>query len=355
MKKVILAPMSGFTHSAFRRLARRLGADWTWSELISARMVLSKGLDDPLLHFTPEERPINLQLYGSDPDDLFRAGELILKYLRPDGLDLNAGCPAPKVVKTYAGAALLKDLHRLYEAACAICAVCNQYGCKASVKFRLGFSEDCLEDLVEVLTQAGIKILILHARLAKEGFSVKARWSRIRDLKRLVGNQALVIGNGDVKSFKDIEGLFQATNCDGVMIGRAALARPWIFKEWKHSQSIELNLAERISLLEQLWTDLKRGKKKAANAFKSIRLLIPKIFKGLKACRRIVHWLLKARDEETLWQRLHWLKINQYIGPRDVVLVDGGSFKMRLISSSAEDPKIALTTSLARTPPRAGS
>ncbi len=306
-KVVILAPMSGFTHSAFRRLARSLGADWTWSELISARMVLSKGLDDPLLYFTPYERPIRLQLYSSDPDDLFRAGELILKHLRPDGLDLNAGCPAPKVVKTHAGAALLKDLPRLYEAACAIRAACDQYSCTASVKFRLGFYEDRLENIAEVLIKAGIKILVLHARLAIEGFSVKARWSRIKDLKRLVGNEAIVIGNGGVKSFKDIESLFQETNCDGVMIGRAALTRPWIFKEWKYFQTIELSLSERISLLEQLWIDLKKFKEKS-KAFKSIRLFIPKIFRGLKARRRIVHWLLEARDEDTLWQRLYLLK-----------------------------------------------
>ncbi len=302
MKPVILAPMSGFTHSPFRRLARKLGADWTWTELISAKMILTTGLDHPLLSFTEEERPLRLQLYDADPDDLFRAGELVLKHLHPDGLDLNAGCPAPKVTRLGAGAALLRDLSRLYEAACAIAEACKGHGIQPSVKFRLGWDKDHLEKITEALLKAGIKILVLHARLAKEGFSSRARWSRIKALKELVGQEVMVIGNGDVQSIRDISKLFQETGCDGVMIGRAALSRPWIFTEWKEGKILEFSLKDRIRLIKQLWKYFEAYDR--ARALKGLKVLVPRLLKGVHGRRYIVPWLLKSPDEMIFKERL---------------------------------------------------
>jgi tRNA-dihydrouridine synthase len=240
---------------------------------------------------------LRIQLHGANPEEIFQAASLVLEHLRPDGLDLNAGCPAPKVVRTGAGAALLKDLPRLYEEASALKEACQRHGVEASVKFRLGFHEDRLEEIAEVLLRAGIKILALHARLAKEGFSGKARWHRIRDLKRLVGHEALVIGNGDVRTRADIEQLFEETGCDGVMIGRAALSRPWIFREWREGRSLEPDLGERLSLLETLWHDLlrQRGKEGAA---KALKVLVPKILKGLPGRKKITTEFLHTSDPE---------------------------------------------------------
>ncbi len=306
MKLVVLAPMSGFTHSPFRRLARKLGADWTWTELISAKMIFTKGLDHPLLSFTEEERPLRLQLYGADPDDLFRAGELVLKYLRPDGLDLNAGCPAPKVTRLGAGAALLEDLSRLYEAACAITEACKGHGITPSVKFRLGWNEDQMEKIAETLLKAGVKILVLHARLAKESFSSQAQWSRIKDLKDLVGQEAMIIGNGDVQSIEDISKLFQKTDCDGVMIGRAALSRPWIFTEWKEGKILEFSLKDRIRLIRQLWRYFEEYNR--TRALKGLKVLVPRLFKGVHGRRYIVPWLFESPDEMTFKERLACLE-----------------------------------------------
>ncbi len=298
--------MSGFTHSAFRRLARRLGADWTWTELISAKMILIKGLDHPLLYFTAEERPLRLQLYSADPDDLFRAGELVLKYLHPDGLDLNAGCPAPKVTRLGAGAALLKDLSHLYEAACAIAEACKGHGIQPSVKFRLGWNEDQMKKIAETLLKAGIKILVLHARLAKESFSSRARWSRIKDLKDLVGQEAMIIGNGDVQKMEDISRLFQETGCDGVMIGRAALSRPWIFSEWKEGKILEFSLKDRIRLIRQLWRYFEEYNR--TQALKGLKVLVPRLFKGVHGRRYIVPWLLESPNEMIFKERLTYLE-----------------------------------------------
>ncbi len=303
MNILVLAPMAGFTHSPFRRLVRRCGADWTWSELISARMILKQGLGHNFLCFTPEERPLRIQLHGADPEDIYQAAEMVLKGLRPDGIDLNAGCPAPKVVRTGAGAALLKDLDRLYHVACALEEAAKAYGVEASVKFRLGFSEDQLEKIAEVLLRAGIKVLVLHARLAREGFSGQARWNRIRDLVQLVGQQAKVIGNGDVKSYIDIEKMFVQTRCHGVMVGRAALVRPWIFREYRQGRSLDLSLADRISLLDALWQDLE-AQRGPEGAFKALKVLVPKILKGVPGKRALLTRLLEVKDPDLFWRFL---------------------------------------------------
>jgi len=303
MDFLVLAPMAGFTHSPFRRLCRKCGVDWTWSELISARMILKQGLGHNLLYFTPEERPLRIQLHGADPEDIYRAADMVLKDLRPDGIDLNAGCPAPKIVRTGAGAALLKDLDRLYHVARALVEAAKPYGVEVSVKFRLGFYEDQLEKITEVLLRAGVKVLALHARLAREGFSAPARWHRIRDLVQLVGPQARVIGNGDVKSYTDIAKMFMETGCHGVMVGRAALFRPWIFLEYRRKSPLDLSLADRISLLDTLWQDLK-AQRGLEGAFKALKILVPKILKGVPGKRALLTHLLEVKDPDLFWRRL---------------------------------------------------
>ncbi len=310
MRLVVLAPMAGFTHSPFRRLIRELGADWTWSELISSRMLLTKGLEDPLLNFVPNERPIRIQIHGADPEDVFKAAEQILKHLRPDGLDLNAGCPAPKVIKTGAGAALLANLDRLYHVALALAEACKPYGILPSVKFRLGFKQDELERIAEVLLKAGIKILVLHARLAKEGYATKARWARIGRLKQMVGKDALVIGNGDVKNLTDIYQMFQDTGCDGVMIGRAALSRPWIFREYRLGRSIDFSVKDRICLLTSLWEHL-RAERGPERAFKVLKLFVPKILKGVRGRKQLVSCLLQVKEPVLFWQQLKFYHENR--------------------------------------------
>jgi len=302
---VILAPMSGFTGSAFRRLARRLGADLTWTELISAQMILVKGLDDPLLHVTDAERPVRLQLHGSEPRAILEAAERVCREIAPDGLDLNAGCPARKVVRSGSGAALLTDLPRLFEMAKGLVEIARSHGMEASVKFRLGFERDEMERIAETLLRAGVKILALHPRLAREGFSGRARWSRVRDLKQMVGKDARVYLSGDVKSLEDFHRAAAETGADGVMIGRAALTRPWIFTEIKAGKTLELKTADRIALLEELHAYADHLD--AEQRLKMLKLFAPKFLKGVPGRRKLLPHLLAAESVEEFFTRLRML------------------------------------------------
>ncbi len=305
-----LAPLAGFTESAFRRLARELGADFTWTELTSANFVLAKGeIGLPQFHVFEEERPLRFQLQGSETHLLVRAAERVLNLLKPEGLDLNAGCPARKVIKTGAGAALLTNLPLLAEIARELAAVAHTFGADFSVKFRLGFAEDELEKITETLLRAGVDILVLHPRTAREGFSGKARWERVRDLKNLVAEEARVYGSGDVKSLADIEKFFRETRADGVLIGRAALARPWIFAEWKGGQEIELGPQERLGLLKRL-ADYLSFYRREEETLKILKLWAGKFLKGLPGKRKLLPEALKARSLSQFWQILHQLVLS---------------------------------------------
>ena len=298
-----LAPLAGFTESAFRRLCRKLGAQFTWTELISANFVLNRGLSHPSTHVFPEERPLRFQLQGAEVGPLARAAQKVLSHLAPEGLDLNAGCPARKVVKTGAGAALLADLPRLFEIARTLSEIAHAFGCDFSVKFRLGFERDELERIAETLLEAGVDLLVLHPRTAKEGFSGRARWERIRDLVRLSGERARVYGSGDIRSLSDLQEFFASTGAHGALIGRAALSRPWIFTEWREKRSFEPGLSERLSLLRKLSRYLSAYRDEEGT-LRVLKAFAPKFLKGIPHRRRLMPPLLKAKTLEHFWEVL---------------------------------------------------
>lgn len=328
----MLAPMAGYTHSPFRRLVKRLGAHWTWSELVSAEQVCRRGLESPLLRVTTEERPWVVQLFGSDPDRIYQAAVLIGKRLAPEGLNLNLGCPARKIVSRGAGAALLRDPDRLTACAQALVEASKETGIPASAKFRLGWDQDQMETLAERLLKAGIRILVLHARLACEGFSRPARWDRIRDLRLRFEGEAWVVGNGDLKTWEDIPRMFSETGCQAVMVGRAALKNPWIFKEYAQRQHLRTSLSERVSLVEELLS-LMLELFPAPIATQKIKAFLPQIFKGLPHRKRFLPALLKAPDHVILTKELcRWREDYESLtGPADI---DGAHPAFRLNPST---------------------
>ncbi len=301
-----LAPLAGFTESAFRRLCRELGADFTWTELISADFLVNRGLNGPLCYVSAAERPLRFQLHGSREKTLVQAARLVLEEIRPEGLDLNAGCPARKIVKAGAGAALLATPKKLARLARTLAELAHAYGVDFSVKFRLGFAQDELERLTEALLGAGVDLLVLHPRTAKEGFRGQARWERIRDLVRMVGDEARVFGSGDVKSLADVKAFFACTGAHGVLIGRAALSRPWIFKECKTREERELSLAQRVALLKRLERYL-LSYRSPKDCLRVLKTFAPKFFKGISGRRKFTPALLKAPDLATFWEILEAL------------------------------------------------
>ncbi|NPB06649.1 MAG: tRNA-dihydrouridine synthase family protein [Aquificae bacterium] len=293
--------MASYTHSAFRRLCRRLGADRTYTELVSARGIIERGIPTRYAYFTDEERPLHFQLFGSKPEELARAAVIVAEQLRPDWIDLNLGCSVPKVLRNEAGAYLIKDPKRAGEVVRAMVEALKPYGIPVSVKTRLGFEKDRAEEIVYEVEKAGASLVALHARLAVQGFRGKADWSRIAAVKREA--TVPIIGNGDVKSFKDAERMFEETGCDAVMIGRAALSNPWIFKEFKEKRPAYAGVKERMLFIEQeleLMTEYLPPERACA----LIKSQIVKILKGMPYAAAWKSYVVQAKNCEELKKRI---------------------------------------------------
>ena len=226
---LVLAPMAGVTDRDFRRIVRRIGG----VGLVTMEFISSKGLVNgdqrviDLLHFSPEERPISIQIYGSEAATMAEAAREVERR-GADVCDINMGCPANKILKGCAGAALMRDL-RLAES--IIAAVRRAISIPLTVKFRLGIDDRSRNhlDLGRICEANGVDAVALHARTARQKFSGEARWRQIAELKQALSIP--VIGNGDVRTPEDAVRMLRETGCDGVMVGRGATRNPWLFRQ----------------------------------------------------------------------------------------------------------------------------
>jgi tRNA-dihydrouridine synthase B len=224
-----LAPMAGVTDRDFRLIVRRIGGVGVVSmEFISSRAIVSGNQKTrDLMYFSDEERPLAIQIYGSDVATM-REAALVVEELGPDICDINMGCPANKVLKGCAGAALMGDLDLAER---IIRAVRDVLSMPLTVKFRLGL-DDCRRNYLElgkVCEANGVAAVALHARTARQMYTGEADWSHLARLKESLGIP--VIGNGDVREPEDACRMQAATGCDGIMVGRGATRNPWIFRQ----------------------------------------------------------------------------------------------------------------------------
>jgi len=224
-----LAPMAGVTDRDFRLIVRRIGGVGVVSmEFISSKAIVSGNQKTrELMFFSPEERPLAIQIYGSDAAAM-REAALVVEELGADICDINMGCPANKVLKGCAGAALMGDL-KLAER--IIRSVRGAISIPLTVKFRLGLDESRRNylELGRVCEANGVQAVAMHARTARQMFSGEADWSHLAQLKETLSIP--VIGNGDVRQPEDAVDLLAATGCDGVMVGRGATINPWLFRQ----------------------------------------------------------------------------------------------------------------------------
>jgi nifR3 family TIM-barrel protein len=230
----VLAPMAGVTDTVFRRFIRNLGGcglimtEFTSSHGVSAALGARKPTKTlKYLAFQPEEHPISAQLFGADPDVMADAAR-VCQDLGFDILDINFGCPVNKVVKCNGGSGLLRDLplvERLLRAVRAAIRI------PFTMKFRAGWNEEHLVavEMARLAEDCGLDAVALHPRTREQGYSGKAEWSRIAEIKAAVGIP--VIGNGDIVTPEDALRMVRETGCDAVMIGRAASSNPWIFRQ----------------------------------------------------------------------------------------------------------------------------
>lgn len=227
---ICLAPMAGFCNSAFRRIAREMGAGLVFAEMVSDKALFygdKKTLE--MLKMTEEERPIAQQIFGSDKESFVIAAKKVMEIMKPDIIDINMGCPVPKVaVKSQAGSALLKNPKKIEE---IVKAVVEAVPVPVTVKIRSGWDQNSINalEVAKVIEKAGASAITVHPRTRSQGYSGKADWSIIKKVKESVNIP--VIGNGDIKDALDAKRMIEETNCDAVMIGRAALSNPFIFKE----------------------------------------------------------------------------------------------------------------------------
>ncbi|MCM1225844.1 MAG: tRNA dihydrouridine synthase DusB [Clostridium sp.] len=227
-KTAALAPMASVADRAYRTLCREYGACYTVSELISAKGLCYQDTKTAqLCTVTQNERPMALQLFGSEPDFIEKAVTICMKY-DPDVLDLNMGCPVPKVVNNNSGCSLMRDIPL---AALLVRAAKRASDVPVTVKFRKGWNEETVNavEFAMAMEDAGADLIAIHGRTKNQMYSGKADWDIIKKVKKSVS--VPVIGNGDVTTLQECLDMYEQTDCDLVMIGRASYGNPFIFRE----------------------------------------------------------------------------------------------------------------------------
>lgn len=229
---LILAPMAGVSDLPFRLLCREMGAGLVCMEMVSAKAILYNNKNTKeLLRIDPKERPVSLQLFGSDPEIMAEMAKWI-EDLPFDILDINMGCPVPKVVNNGEGSALMKDPLLVGKIVSAVSSAIQK---PVTIKIRKGFyaEERTAPEIAHVAEESGAAAVSVHGRTREQYYSGKADWSIIREVKERV-HSIPVLGNGDLLTGKDVESMYEETGCDGFLIARGAQGNPWIFRQMLH-------------------------------------------------------------------------------------------------------------------------
>lgn len=227
---IVLAPMAGICNSAYRTIIKEMGCGLIYAEMVSDKAITygSKKTID-MLYMTDYERPIAQQIFGSDKESFVLSAKYIYENMKPDIIDINMGCPVPKVaVRAQAGSALLKSPDKVKE---IVEAVVKSVPVPVTVKIRSGWDDKSINavEIAKIVEKAGASAITVHPRTRAQGYSGHANWDIIKQVKEAVSIP--VIGNGDIKSCYDAKRMLDETGCDAIMIGRGVLGNPWLIKE----------------------------------------------------------------------------------------------------------------------------
>lgn len=304
-RPLILAPMEDVTNPPFRKFCKQYGADWLYSEFVSAdALVRSVNKSLKKLTIDESERPVTIQIYGRYIDSMVEAARIV-EEVRPDFIDINFGCPVKRVAQKGAGAGMLKDVPSMVEMTTRIVKAVN---IPVTAKTRLGWDSDhiIIEDVAERLQDAGVQALAIHGRTRAQMYTGEADWEPIRRVKENPRMTIPILGNGDINSPEKAKEAFEKYGVDGVMIGRATIGRPWIFRQIKHYFETgevlpELPVSEQIAIIQEQirlsveWLDEVRG-------LLHMRRHMAAMFKGLPHFRDLRIQMLQAPTVEELWR-----------------------------------------------------
>ena len=301
--RVVLAPMAGISNSAYRTIIKDMGAGLIVAEMVSDKAIMynnKKTID--MLYMTDYERPISQQIFGSDKESFIVAAKYIEKHMKPDIIDINMGCPVPKVaIGAQAGSALLKNPEKIKD---IVEGVVNSVSVPVTVKIRSGWDSDSINavEVAKIIESAGASAVTVHPRTRKQGYSGKADWNIIKEVKKAVNIP--VIGNGDINSCYDAKRMIDFTNCDAVMIGRGALGNPWLIKqcvEYLDSGKLpsEVTLIEKIDMIKR-HLELLLLTKPYKIAMLEIRSHAAWYLKGLPNAKELKESIFKTKTKEEL-------------------------------------------------------
>lgn len=312
--RIVFAPMAGVSNISYREIIKEMGAGLIYTEMISNMGIIHnnrKTID--LLKIKNEERPINIQIFGSDLNSFVEAAKFIEKEIKPDIIDINMGCPVPKVaVKSQAGSALLKNPDKVYE---IVKRVVNSISIPVTVKIRSGWDINSINavEIAKVVEKAGASAICIHPRTRAQGYSGLSNWSIIKKVKEAVNIP--VIGNGDINTIYDAKRMIEETGCDAVMIGRGVLGNPWIIKECidyldKGIEPRKITLKEKIEMIKK-HADLLIKTKCEKVALLEMRTHTAWYLKGMKGSNSIKQEINGIKTKEELFNILDRLESEQ--------------------------------------------
>lgn len=301
--KVVLAPMAGICNSAFRRIIKEMGCGLIYAEMVSDKaLVYDNKKTKDLLFMTEYERPIVQQIFGSDKESFIEAAKIVYREMKPDIIDINMGCPVPKVaVRAQAGSALLKDLDKIYD---IVSSVVKAVPVPITVKIRSGWDSKSINavEVAKVAEKAGASAICIHPRTRSQGYNGSADWNIIKEVKKSLSIP--VIGNGDIKTYEEAYRMIEETNCDFVMVGRGTLGNPWLIKEIINNKKEYITIEDKINMCLKHFKYLLEIKSEKA-ALLEMRTHVVWYLKGIPNSNKIKKTIYEVKTKEEFIDLMH--------------------------------------------------
>ena len=311
--QIVFAPMAGVSNLSYRLIIKSMGAGLIYTEMISNMGIVYKNKKTiDMLKLKDEERPVSLQIFGNDVKSFVEAAKYVDEYIKPDIIDINMGCPVPKIAtRCQAGSALLKDIHKIEE---IVSSVVNSVSIPVSVKIRSGWDSEHINavEVAKICEKAGASCVCVHARTRSQGYTGKADLEIIKNVKESVSIP--VIGNGDIFKIEDAKKMLEFTKCDAIMIGRGSLGNPWFFKECveyieKGNIIDKPSDIDKINMIRKHY-DLLKQEKTEKTALLEIRQHALWYLKGLKYNAIYKNKFMSIKNEKELYDLIEELKLN---------------------------------------------